>query len=238
MSQIIKNGSGGVTPSNSFPNTSENSFYEDFLANTSGGAFSGVAISNVGLINGTATNPGILQFTSGTGGNNSLFFNEQSNVIDSPSSIVFGQNSIYLNWIIRLETLSNPTDDYTFYCGWGDYLSLSQGMTPVDGVFFTYTDGVNSGDFQVNSISSTTSNSTVFNTLIPMTTNFIKYGIALINGVATFYINGTLISSSSINTNIPVNPVCPFMFLTNTAGNTPVLDIDLCAFNIYLNPSR
>lgn len=180
-------------------------------------------------IDGVANHPGIIQLPAQNAGDGVICFNSDST---NTSPVLLSSGTSYLTWIINLETLSDNVNTYIFYCGWGDNLTLSTIAPPINGLYFTYTNGQNFGNYDIHRISN--SAQITFATNVPGMTGFVNYQIVVSGGVATFFINGTNVGS--INTFIPTVPVCPFVYLTNTAGNTPNTDLDLCSFTLY--PTR
>lgn len=216
------------------PNVNLSNFYYDFLTNLELDVWFFITGGTAEVTNGSNSHPGIFQFTAGSG-DTDLFLNDN---FTNTAPIVLGTNNFYMNWIVRLQSLSAMGNEYTFYCGVGDTLSLSAPSTPINGVYFSYTNTVNSGNFVVNTISSFTGMNTSQNTSIAATTDYINFGINVLNQQASFIINGTVVGGPVIITDIPVVPITPFLYLSNISGSTPVMDVDLCAFNLYLNPNR
>jgi hypothetical protein len=113
----------------------------------------------------------------------------------------FGQGSISFSWKIRIPILSDATNRFVVYLGWGD---TSGSGDMVDGVYFTYSDTINTGNWTLNTSSS--SIRTALSSNIPVNTNWTKL-TATVNDFGTtadFYIDGIL--AGTISTNIPTAP--------------------------------
>jgi hypothetical protein len=114
------------------------------------------------------------------------------------SDMHFGQGVVSFLWRIRIPALSDSTNRFITYIGWGD---TSAAGDMVDGVYFTYSDTINSGNWTLNTASS--SMRTTFNSGVLVDTTWVKL-LVTVNADATsaaFYINDVLVGS--ISTNIP-----------------------------------
>lgn len=162
----------------------------------------------------TAANPGVLgnQAFASTGA--SLFLSTD------PTQIYVGGGAISLNWIIKLANLSNGTNRYTIQCGLANAAIRTSGLTsPTNGIYFQYSDNVNSGNWQgicrAASVSSTASSA-----VAAVDSTFVNLGI-VINAAGTsvsFFINGTEIANSPLASNIPSVAINPFFQAVRGAG--------------------
>lgn len=150
---------------------------------------------------------------------------------------VLGAGSFNLNWVINLGTLSNGTNRYIVYVGLG-FANGAPITEPTDGVYFTYTDNVNSGNWSAKTASGGVR--TTVNSSVAGSTNFVNLGIQ-VNAAAssvTFTINGTSIGTSS--TNIPTIAV-PIAFsgvCTVGAYPTGTQALDLVYYTQTLTTAR
>jgi hypothetical protein len=177
----------------------------------------------------TTTNPGNIQVKSLTSGDIPLFLNTTS-----LQAFQLGGGAIYLNWVIKLNTLSTGTNTYTLYIG----MSATQGAEPVDGVYFLYTNGVNSGNWVCKT--SKASTRTAINTSTAATTSYVNLGIQ-INAAGTsaqYFING--VSAGTNVTNLPTAAISAGMDFVWSAGTTVAgsLEVDLFYMTQVLTTAR
>jgi hypothetical protein len=190
------------------------------------------------FMNGIATNPGILQLASQFTNNNSGLFIGQTDAVGNPviSPIALGSGELICNWIIQLTALSGGGNTYIFSCGLADTTTLGNGTdTFVDGIYFQYTDTINSGNWTINSTSSSVT--TTANTSTTVTTDFVTLSM-MVNAAGTsvsYFVNGIQVSGSPLTTNIPTAALTPFFVAINTAGNTPTFNADLFSVRISLS---
>jgi hypothetical protein len=95
--------------------------------------------------------PGIITLSTGTSTSGRSGFNANGGA----EAIRFGAGKGRFGCVLKLPTLSDGTNTYTVRMGWSDSLAGD----PTDGVFLRYTNGVNSGKWQLvarsNSVEST-----------------------------------------------------------------------------------
>lgn len=131
---------------------------------------------------------------------------------------------------VRTTQLSTGTDRFTLYSGLGD----SNVGDPVDGVFFRYVDSTNGGRWQCVTRSSnveTVVDSGV--TVVAGAWYALELEVNAAGTLATFWINGTQVGTSS--TNIPTGSGRETgviaLNLVGSLGTTSVsADVDYCAF--------
>jgi len=184
-------------------------------------------------LNSTATNPGIYQIggltnSAPTAGLWLVPFSTAFN------SFVLGGGAITLNWVIAVKTLSTGTNRYTLRMGLGD----TTGGDQANGVYFAYSDNLNSGQWTCKTASSSTRTTT--NTSTAASTSFVNFGIT-INAAASsvsFTINGVSVATHA--TNIPTAAISPFIEINRSAGNMAVntLNIDLFYMSQTLTTPR
>lgn len=122
----------------------------------------------------------------------------KGSVWNSGSGIVFGNGAAIFESCFQINTLSSGTQTYTFRVGFGDSITAES----TDGVFFRYTDSVNSGNWQ--GVARNNNSETVLNTSTTVVAgSFVRLRIEINSAanLATFFINGT--SAGTVTTNIP-----------------------------------
>lgn len=171
---------------------------EDFIASTIAGQ-TGWAATTAG------TGAGVLQATSlfGRQGVNSLTTGTtatgRTSISKSTSNIIFGNGLILLEMSIRLEVLSNATDRYIYYAGFGDNLVAGD---HTDGVYFEYNEGVSGNFWRLKTSDNNTKTTVITPTAILANTWYnLKIEIEPNGGRADFFVNGENVGN--INSNIP-----------------------------------
>lgn len=216
---ITTSGSGNVLTINGFNPNLAPYLYDDFIQNNSGlGQLQWRSSSVNDQVNGTATNPGLLKIANSA---SSGIFLGNDNFTEF--SYVLGGGVLSLNWVISLVTLSTAGNRYLATLGMTDN-KLSG--TPTNGIYFSYTDNVNGGQWVLNCTSASVTTSV--NTTIAAVTGFVNLGIT-INAAATsisFTINGVS-AGSAIVANIPTTGIGPSAQWARSAGSLPASLIDL-----------
>lgn len=191
--------------------------------------------------NGTANNPGIITWAPNSSSStfDALFLpTVSSSGTEQAGPIVPGGGAITMSWIAQMSSLSGGGNTFRYDIGFCDVLTVSNSLrTYVNGMFFTYTDTVNSGNWQI--ICTNASVSTTVNTTVAATTSFTTFTIQ-VNAAGTsvsFFINNVLVGSA-ITTNIPTTAITPFFQATRTAGTVPAMSIDLFWITINLSNPR
>lgn len=145
-------------------------------------------------------------------------------------NFVLGRGRTIIEWKVRLPNLSDATDTYTAYVGMYDHQT-----TPVDGAWFEYSHGVNSGNWvcKVANNSSTTSN----NTTTAASTAWTTFTIEANSGATEvkFYIDGTLVVTET-GSNIPSSSRASNISygIAKTAGTTNVRSIYADYVDVYV----
>ncbi len=127
-----------------------------------------------------------------------------------------GAGVISINWVMKLKNLSTGSIRYSAVNG----ISNNNTGLPLIGVYFSYSDNVNSGNWVVNCGDGTV---TSVNTSVAADTNFHNYGI-VINAAATsvsFTIDGVAVGTA-ITTNIPITQMSLCAFITRILGTVPI----------------
>lgn len=110
---------------------------------------------------------------------------------NATDSVVLGTRQYTYRSIVRIPTVSNGTDTFQVFCGFHD----SSTATAVDGLYFTYTHTLNSGNWTVE-VYNNSSSITSVNTGVVMTANSWYNLEIVVNPSATsttFKINGSLV---------------------------------------------
>lgn len=152
------------------------------------------------------------------------------NSLTGPATVqnmILGGGAIQLNWVINTAILSNGTNRYILRIGMGDTHGSAADLS--NGVYFEYSDNINSGNWTVKTANGGAR--TTNNTSTAVGTGFVNLGIT-INAAASsvaYTVNGVAVTGSPIATNIPTAAISPFLKLTPTAGTTAdsTLIIDL-----------
>ncbi len=217
------------------------SVFDDFLSSSQGSSSAGNLLwlgTNVLMGTGTSTHPGILHFPFSPGSFSYLQIANFFGIGVDTGSFVLGGGIFSLNFVLKLNALSNNTDTYNMLIGLCDFDHniVGPAFPPNDGVFFTYTNSLNSGNWQIVTDSATVRTTT--NTSVVADTNWHNFGI-VINASATsvsYTIDG--VSVGTITTNIPTGPISPFVYHNPTAGTPLAFDIDLFYATLTLTTSR
>ena len=219
--------------------------FDDFLSNVTSG-FPGYlawnAIYSTGqLTDGTATNPGICVFPSGFAHLNGLVLGFCFSSPPKGNPILFGGGSYAVNWVFNLVGLSSVGDRYIAYVGFIDNFDNNGTIrSMVNGVYFSYSDNVNAGNWVLNCTAGGITTSV--NTAIAAVTGFNNFGVFVNEAgtLATFFING--VSVGTIATHIPISAgqtCCPGIVLTNADSTTfPLWELDLFYMQYTLTTPR
>jgi len=169
-------------------------FFDDLHYTTIPTGVAAVLTSNNGtgatatLQTGEATAPGIIRLATGSGPTSA---NNSRLQLGQTAGFLLGGATYYLEFRIRLPSLSNATETFRINVGFYDVTAGD----PVDGACFVYTHGTNSGNFvyKVRSNSSTVG-SDVNGTVGPAANTWVRLGVLVDSSASTFkfYVNGTL----------------------------------------------
>lgn len=147
---------------------------------------------------------------------------------------VLGGGEIAVNFVFDLITLSTPANRYTNFIG---MTSDRTGAAIVNGVYFSYNDSVNSGNWVLNCTSA--SSTTSVNTSIPASTGFHNYQV-VVNAAGTsvsFFIDGVS-AGASIAATIPTAAISPYLLSKRVSGALPDSQIDLFYMKQTLTTAR
>lgn len=130
--------------------------------------------------------------------------------------------------------VSDGTDTYTLRVGFLDVTNA----TPVDGIYFRYTDSVNAGKWEC--VTCANSVETATDSGIALSTNaYIKFKI-IVNAAATsvqFYINDTLVQTNSTNIPTGTSRVSGFMFMIVKSAGTTARTLGTVYHNLIFQPT-
>jgi hypothetical protein len=215
--------SWGAIPSSFLPN-SVVTLKDDFITSSSGQ-------NNIGELpwfsaNGTSTwqpsassfttNPGIIQNNAASGV--MFLFGSSNNAFSIIPTLKLGGGAISVNWVIKTAILSAASPRYQLYIGLGD---TSTAADQANGVYFKYSDNLNSGNW-IGNTASASSRSTANSAIAAQTSTFVNLGITIDAGATSvgFFINGVQIANSPLAANIPTAAITPFINLIPTVGTT------------------
>jgi len=137
--------------------------------------------------------------------------------IGSGNALAFGLSRTVITWRVKLSALSSGAQTYTAKVGFFD------AGTPVDGAWFEYTHGTNSGQWQCKV--SKASAATTTNTSTAASTNWDIFTVDANSGgtEVKFYINGALVHTES-GANIPTGTArsMPMYGILKSVGTTAV----------------
>lgn len=204
-------------------------FYSSFLANSIDGRCGELGWQTYGgqwsQGVGTATNPGVVTPTNGA------FASMTLDNSDNTASIQLGGGQIELNYVLKLTTLSVVGNRYNFYCGLG-------GITPNNGIYFTYSDNLNSGNWQIV-CSKAGVGTTTTNTSTAAGTGYVNLGI-IINAAGNsveFTIDGSSVGTIA-TANIPTAAISPLVSFVRSSGALPAALFDLFVLKNTLTTQR
>lgn len=171
-------------------------FLEDFLNNSGfqGGLASSVSGTGAATNTGTGEQsaPGVVTHTTGTTATG------RSGLLSNAASFRFAGGKVIYETRVRLSNLSDATDTFTVRLGYLDSVSAES----TDGVFFRYTHGTNSGNWQGVCRNNNAESVTNFS-IAPVTTGWQKLSL-------TVYADGSRVdftigaTTQSVTTNIPI----------------------------------
>jgi hypothetical protein len=163
--------------------------------------------------------PGILASSAMTASKTFGLFNGSAG---GNGTIVLGGGAISMTWIFNIVTLSDSTNRYIMRLGFGD----TSGADQVNGIYFEYSDNINSGKWNLKTASASTRSTTSSTTTVA--TGWHNFTIT-VNAAATsttLTLDG--VNLATIATNIPtavVSPMFDMQFSLGTiAAGTFIID--------------
>jgi len=234
--------SWGAVPSSFSPNSTINIF-DDFIGSVLQVPASGqslidsqlswtISSGTLASASGTAAHQGIIGF--GAAGED---INFRLNNSTSGQTTLLGGGVLSCTWVINVATLSTGTNTYILYLGLDDGASSE----PSNGVYFVYSNGLNSGNWSGKTAAGGVR--TTVNSATAVTTGWHNLTIT-VNAAATsveFFVDGVSIGTSS--TNIPTaggQEISPSFLMDYSAGTIPAqaLQIDLFYLSQTLTTPR
>jgi hypothetical protein len=149
-------------------------------------------------------------------------------------NFIVGGGEIAINFVVDLITLSTGAAQYVNYIGMTDDIT---GAAIVNGIYFSYTDNVNSGNWVLNCTTGGVTSSV--NSAIAATTGYHNYQI-VINAAATsvsFFIDGVS-AGAAVVANIPTAVISPYFLSSRVSGALPLTEIDLFYMKQVLTTAR
>lgn len=212
--------------------------YDDFfpsknLSSVNIGQLRWVAIDTASVITTiSANNPGICEIDSSFTANG-IILNDDLNV---QYGLILGGGVTTFNFVVNLVTLSTGANRYVCQIGYSDNSNSSYSPTQ-NGVYFSYSDNVNSGNWVLNCTKAGTTTSS--NTSVPAAVGFNTF-TAQVNAAGTrvtFFINNGAVGSAIV-TNIPTVALNPYVLFNPSAGSSPNALVDLFWLTVALSNPR
>ena len=180
----------------------------------------------------SANHPGIMEISSITfgGGFTSAGFGLYDKL--DHNGIIVGGGTLSVSWIVDLITLSNGTNRYITNLG----LSDAPADPFLNGIYFSYSDNINGGNWSANCQSGGVTTSA--DTGVAATTGFNTFTI-VVNSTGTsvnYLINN--VSVATVATNIPTVALSFFVNNVPVIGSTPLTQVDLFYFVNDLSAPR
>lgn len=231
VGQILYSNSSGTPVYQDYINLSNYAFYnDDFLTPpadlTQGGSGSGFICNVRGGAN-SAGHPGAARLCPGTTttGYANLY---GSNVDDL---IALGGGLTTFESIINISALSDVTNTYTIQIGLvkGAYNNT---LVITDGIYFTYTDSVNTGNWTLNCASGSTTTSVDTGSAVTAAWQRLGWVLNAAGTSVQAYLNGSPIGVP-ITTNIPTANTNFQWYIQKSAG-TSQINLDLDAYNLFI----
>lgn len=147
---------------------------------------------------------------------------------------ILGGGILTINWVFNIQTLSNSTNRYILAIGLGDTVSATQ----ANGVWFGYSDNLNSGEWTFNAASASTP--TNMNSTVAVTTGWHNAQIIVNAAASSIQFIMDSVSLGTITTNIPATGIVPNLVIQATAGtvaNSSIV-IDLMYLQQVLTTAR
>ncbi len=172
-------------------------------------------------VDGTAGHPGTLNWSAGGASIN--FHMKTVNGASVANPILLGSGAISVNFVCNITTLSVLGNRYTFRIGMSTSTSATADFT--NGVYFEYSDNINSGNLVLKA--NDTSGPASSNSTTPMATGWHNLGIT-VNAAASsveYFFDG--VSLGTVATHIPVVAIRPTIQLGIVSGSLTAFALDL-----------
>jgi hypothetical protein len=193
------------------------------------------AISSVAYgVDSTEKAFGVIQLSTGSDTTG------RCSIARGPSQIFFGNHgsALVLRYRVALSALSDGTDTYTAYIGFGD--GGGAGGDNNDGAYFRYTHSVNSGEFEAVTAKGGARTATDTNVAAATTYKILEIRVNAAGNSVTFYIDGALVATNTTNIPDTISNLCGFLVkIEKSAGTTArILYIDWFDFNLSRTTAR
>lgn len=205
----------------------------------------GQAIANSGVVQinistgfvDLDTHPGQILLSTGTASASGSALVRLSASGNDRGPFVVGGGSISTTWDVYLGALSDGTDTYTIYCG---LTSGSDFNEPNDGLYFVYSHGINSGNWQVKTAQSGSRTTGDSSTAVTANTWYrLRVDINAAGTEANFYVNDVLLTNGTIATTIPTARFGASVQIVKSVGTASrSIAVDLFTFYKELTISR
>ena len=181
--------------------------------------------------------PGIVLFTqfSNVGNRSCMIASGDTN----SSPFILGAGTFTFTWVMKIPELSTSAHRAKVFFGMASFPNSEiYGTDPDDGIFFTFVDDENSGNWILNNRSSSTS--TTSNTSTAADTDWHSYS-AVVNSAATsveFFIDN--VSQGTIATNIPTAQIAPWVRIDKESGTGTdrIIQADFFGYEYALTTNR
>lgn len=233
---------GSVSPSTLL--TSQVNIFDDFIGSSTSATGSTALGQQIWFQSATwnqrgttlveSGHPGVLTNPStGAGAESGLYLSD--NQVSLP--IIVGGGAIKIGWVFKIATLSDVTNTYTLRCGLGD----TQGLTgdEVNGLYFEYSNGINSGNWVYKSASASTRTTSNSSTAVTAAWHKAEIQINAAASSVSYFIDGVSLGTA-IATNIPSTALTPFFYIVRSAGTVAAASVavDLFYYNQVLTTPR
>lgn len=227
----------GVLPTQNWFNPNilfiKDDFYAGSTASSTIGELSWLFSASVSTcaVQTNTNKPGVISIVSGVGPADRGALNLQN-----LASFQFGLGNVTYNTYVKLIALSDVTTTYKTYIGFYDDLTMAGSG---EGVYFSYTDSENSGNWTLNTSTANAVNTTA-DSGVPATTNWVQLGFVCTGTTSVeFFING--VSVGSISNTMPGTSdlTTSFYGMIKSLGiGQPALYIDLYTLQYDLTTPR
>lgn len=175
-------------------------------------------------VTGVANHPGIIQVTAGGGG--TAIYKSTTSGIGNVPPILPGFGTIVFDCLVNIPTLSTAGTRFTTYIGFSGFTDSPSLLTaPANGIYFIYSDNINSGSWVGRTTNtSVTSSANSANAVVAGTWVRLRIELNSAGTSASFYFNNVQIANSPLATNIPTTALNPFV-MTLGAGSGVQVDI-------------
>lgn len=205
---------------------------DDFISNGNDNPYGELSWRGTGTftvnVQATASNPGTIECVINSGDS---YGGSALNLTNDKEGIILGAGKIVLEYIVKIVNLSSgSTNRYNLLFGLQD----NNSAPPGSGIYFIYSDNVNSGNWQLQAISASTSTT---NTSIPAATDGFHRFTIIIDSTGTSaegFIDG--VSVGTVSSNLPTSSIGPVFAIGNTGSvTTDSASVSLDQFNMTIN---